>query len=600
MIGPGHVSLGSMKTICFTILLATTSGCVLNSVPERPDSWRTGGAVVDLHMHIWMRKAAIDRAVRVMDAAGVGVGVNLSGGRVYRNGDAPSEFARNLDIANRLHPGRFVHYMNLRWPGKDGPWSWEDADKVRRQTVWEIEEGHRLGAAGLKISKSLGLYLRDRSGRLIPVDTPLLDSMWQRCGELGMPVSIHVADPKAFWAPFEATNERWTELRDHKNWWFGDPKRYPSREAILAARNRVIERHPGTTFVCVHFGNNPEDLAAVDRWLDRYPNMMVDLAARVPEIGRHDPAAVRRFFVKHQDRILFATDFQSYGKFTLGSGGDAERPTTADAVTFYRKHWRFLETDDRGFAHMTPIQGDWTIDAIDLPARVLRKIYFENARKLLAGRLTPPPARAMRVATDFDLREDHAAWGSAPPIELNRQSLGGELMPAMTTDVRILWSERFLYLRYDCPCTELTVFEGEPGAGREREGLWDRDVVEAFVGPDLAQRNRYKEFELAPDGEHLDLDIALPNKSLAWNSGFDVRVVRERGHWVGMMRIPLLAIAAAPPRVGDRWRLNLYRCDRANRAFLAYRPTLVSTFHQPERFGVLQFVEAPGVGSTDR
>ena len=111
--------------------------------------------------------------------------------------------------------------------------------------------------------------------------------------------------------------------------------------------------------------------------------MMADLAARVPEIGRHDPAKVRRLFEKHQDRILFATDFQVYDTLTLGSGGNGPPPTDDDAISFFEKHWRWLETGDRDFAHMTPIQGKWTISAIALPSRISRKIYFDNANKLL-------------------------------------------------------------------------------------------------------------------------------------------------------------------------------------------------------------------------
>jgi hypothetical protein len=199
-----------------------------------------------------------------------------------------------------------------------------------------------------------------------------------------MPVSIHVADPKAFWSPYDPSNERWTELRDHPRWWFGDPKRFPPREELLSALERVIARNPGTTFICVHFGNNAEDLDWVDAQLDAHPNMMVDIAARVPEIGRHDPAKVRALFIKHADRILFATDFQVYDRMTLGSGGSGPPPSEADAIDFFRKHWRFFETADRDFAHMTPIQGDWTISAIDLPAGVLEKIYFSNAERLFA------------------------------------------------------------------------------------------------------------------------------------------------------------------------------------------------------------------------
>ena len=145
----------------------------------------------------------------------------------------------------------------------------------------------------------------------------------------------------------------------------------------------MISRHPKTTFVCVHFANNSEDLDWVDRSLDRHPNMMADLAARIPEIGRQDPERVRQLFVKHQDRILFATDFQVYERLTLGSGGKGRPPTAEDAAAFFEKHWRWLETEDRDFEHMTPIQVDWKISGIGLPTSVLMKIYFENARKLL-------------------------------------------------------------------------------------------------------------------------------------------------------------------------------------------------------------------------
>jgi hypothetical protein len=115
--------------------------------------------------------------------------------------------------------------------------------------------------------------------------------------------------------------------------------------------------------------------------------MMADVAARVPEIGRQDPGRVRAFFVKHASRILFGTDFQVYDRMTLGSGGSGPAPSEGDAADFYAKHWRFFETPDKDFPHMTPIQGDWTISGVDLPADALSRIYFENAEKLLARAL---------------------------------------------------------------------------------------------------------------------------------------------------------------------------------------------------------------------
>jgi hypothetical protein len=347
------------------------------AVRAQADAWRAAHRLIDMHTHVEPTPEHMAEAVRVMDAVGIGVAVNLSGGTVTRERDGLSAFERTKGFADERFPGRFLEYMNLDYA------DWDTADFADR-AVAQVEEGARLGAAGFKEFKRLGLFLRDKNNQLLKIDDPKLDPMWQALGRLGMPVSIHVADPKAFWGPYDASNERWKELKDHPRWWFGDPKAYPPREDLLAALERVVTRHPGTTFVCVHFGNNAEDLDWVDAQLDRHPTMLVDLAARVPEIGRHDPDRVRALFVKHQDRILFATDFQSYDRMILGSGGNGPPPTEKDAIDFFQKHWRFLETRDKDFAHMTPIQGDWTISAVGLPASVLAKIYFGNATKLLA------------------------------------------------------------------------------------------------------------------------------------------------------------------------------------------------------------------------
>jgi predicted TIM-barrel fold metal-dependent hydrolase len=330
-----------------------------------------------MHTHVTATPEHLAEAVHVFDAVGIGVAVNLSGGPVTHGPGQPSPFEQTKALADGLFPGRFLEYMNLDYAG------WDRPDFAGR-AVEQVEEGARLGAAGFKEFKRLGLYLRDGKKQLLKVDDPKLDPMWRRLGELGLPVSIHVADPKAFWAPFDPSNERWTELKDHPSWWFGDATKFPPREALLEALEHVVARHPETTFVCVHFANNAEDVDWVDAQLDKHPNMMADIAARVPELGRHDPERLRALFVKHADRILFATDFQVHDRMVLGSGGSGPAPTESDAIDFFQKHWRFFETTDIGFAHMTPIQGDWTISAVHLPPDVLKKIYFENAERLLA------------------------------------------------------------------------------------------------------------------------------------------------------------------------------------------------------------------------
>ena len=356
---------------------APASDASMAEAKREADAWRAAHKLIDLHTHIDPTPEHMGEAVRVFDAVGIGVAVNLSGGTTTHAGSGPSEFEQVKRFADQHFPGRFLEYMNLDYADWDSP-------DFAQKAVAQVEEGARLGAAGFKEFKRLGLFLRDRNKQLLKVDDARLDPMWSALGRLGMPVSIHVADPRAFWAPYDATNERWKELADHPKWWFGDPKVYPAREELLAALERVIARHPETTFVCVHMGNDAEDLDWVDAQLQKHPNMMVDIAARVPEFGRHDPEKVHAFFVKNQDRIFFATDFQVYDRMILGSGGNGPAPTEADAVGFFEKHWRYFETADRDFPHMTPIQGDWTISAVHLPAEVLQKIYFGNAERMLA------------------------------------------------------------------------------------------------------------------------------------------------------------------------------------------------------------------------
>jgi predicted TIM-barrel fold metal-dependent hydrolase len=573
----------------FALALALgLTGQAADRRPSLPEQWRQEHRIIDLHQHVNGTEEHVSRWLRIMDRVGVGVGVNLSGGTVTAKPGELSAFERTQALTERLAPGRAVLYFNLDYTGWDQPGFAERA-------IEQVNRAHALGAAGLKEYKRLGLFLRDQQGQLIRIDDSRLDGVWRRCGELGLPVSIHVADPKAFWLPYTAQNERWKELKDHRSWWFGDPKQYPTREKLLEALDRVIRRHPKTTFVCVHFANNAEDLAWVDRKLTEHPNMHADLAARIPELGRHDPEALRQLFTRHQDRILFATDFQVYEKLILGSSGDAEKPTDDDAATFFAKEWRWLETRDRNWPHMTPIQGDWSISAIGLPPEVLRKIYFDNARRLLVRSLPFTTVRAHRITRDFkpDGRLREREWSQAVPFRLEQEAVDGRARPEISTTCRVLWSDRFLYLAYECPFTELTDFgKARSGERVSKEGsLWDKDVVEFFCAPNPSQLNHYTEYEWAPNNEALDLRLRRPESDFAWSSGMEwqVRVDRVRKVWTSEVRIPLSALSEAAPKVGTRWRANLYRIDRAHRAFLASNPLLSGSFHTPERFGWLEF-----------
>jgi predicted TIM-barrel fold metal-dependent hydrolase len=224
--------------------------------------------------------------VAVMDRKNIRTMVNLTGGY----GDGLRETVAKYD---RAYPGRFVTFTEPCYPQIQ-------ADAIAR--------AHQDGARGLKILKTLGLYLRENitTGKLVRVDDPRLDPMWEACGQLGMPVAIHVADPEAFFQPTDRFNERYEELSHHPDWSFYG-RDFPSVAEILEARNRVLARHPKTSFVVLHVGNHAEDLADVAACLDRFPNMHVDLAARIGELGRQ-PRTARKFFDRYQDRIVLGTD----------------------------------------------------------------------------------------------------------------------------------------------------------------------------------------------------------------------------------------------------------------------------------------------------
>jgi len=172
------------------------------------------------------------------------------------------------------------------------------------------------------------------------------------------------------------------------------------------------------------------------------------------------------------------------------------------------------------------------------------------------------------------------------------QSSDARSRPDLSTSVRALWSDQFLYLAYECPFTRLTVFQDQLEG--ERLGLWDRDVVEAFIGTDLAKPTRYSEYEWAPSGEQLDLMVDLPERDFPWTSRMEsaVTIDDKAKVWRVEVRIPMSALAVSPPAAGTRWRLNLYRHDAASRSGLAFSPTLTGTFHTPDRFGWLELSAA--------
>jgi predicted TIM-barrel fold metal-dependent hydrolase len=316
--------------------------------------------IVDAHAHLGRGDAGDWRSPDVgvlkatMDALGVATIVNLDG----MWGD---ELEENLDRYDRAHPGRFVTFA--RWDGSmfaTGDW-----EGLGRQVGAAFDRGAR----GLKVWKDLGLHLRDDRGALVMPDDPRLDPVWDEVASAGVPVTIHVGDPVAFFDPLDERNERLEELLVNPDWWFGDADRFPRLEAILDALEALIARRRDVTFVGAHVLCFAEDLAWVGRILDAYPNARADVAARLAELGRV-PRAAAELVRRHPDRFLFGTD-------SIPFDGDV-----------YEVHRRFFETADEHFPYdadpdEVPTQGRWAISGLELPDEVLTRVYAENARELL-------------------------------------------------------------------------------------------------------------------------------------------------------------------------------------------------------------------------
>ena len=331
-------------------------------------------SVVDAHAHLGIPGESLDlpkaaeMAIRVMDANGIVASVDFSGG----NGEA---LRKKIRFYNQRYRGRFVACVNIPWQRIDEP-------QFPKLAVQIIEEAYRDGARCVKVFKSLGLGTRDSSGRLVRVDDPRADAVWARAGALRIPVFIHSGDPAAFFRPPTPDNERYAELSVHPEWSFYGEK-WPTREEILGQLLRVVAHHPETDFVGLHFGNNPEDLRWVARVMERFPNYYLDTAARVGEIGRHDPAELRALFLRYQDRVLFGSDaVYTADHLTLGVP-EPRSKTLEESRQFFGRHWEFFETNRRNMDHPSPLQGNWKVNAIQLPPPVLRKLYSENVKGLI-------------------------------------------------------------------------------------------------------------------------------------------------------------------------------------------------------------------------
>jgi predicted TIM-barrel fold metal-dependent hydrolase len=322
-------------------------------VPEHPVR-RAKYPFVDVHNHqfraVSIGATGVDSLVAAMDRLNMAVMVNLSGGSGER-------LAQSVRALKGRHPKRFVVFANLDYSDIDDPaWGARAAAQLER----DVRQG---GAQGLKIYKNHGLELKDGQGRRIAADDARFDPVWRKAGELGIPVLIHTGEPAEFFQPHDRHNERWLELKQFPER-ARPPERYPSWEQVMTEQHRIFARHRGTKFINAHLGWMGSDLARLGRLLDTLPNVHTEIGAVLAELGRQ-PRFAREWLIKYQDRVMFGKD--------------------AWAESEYPYYFRTLETGDEYFDYYRKRHAFWKLYGLELPDGVLRKLYYENALRVIPG-----------------------------------------------------------------------------------------------------------------------------------------------------------------------------------------------------------------------
>jgi predicted TIM-barrel fold metal-dependent hydrolase len=307
---------------------------------------------IDVHTHYnaVMPRTQLDQLVAELDRINLQVAVNLSGG-------TGSRLIAGVKNMKGAYPKRFVIFANLSYEGIDDP-------DYGQKAAARLQEDVKNGAQGLKIFKQHGLEIKDGRGQRVPTDDPRFDPIWQKCAELHIPVLIHTGEPRQFFEPRDRFNERWLELKQFPGR-ARPPDQYPSWEQIMSEQRNVFAKHPKTNFIAAHLAWLGGDLARLGQVLDKYPNMFVDIAAVLAELGRQ-PRFAREWLIRYEDRVLFGKDI-------------------TEDMTEYHVYFRVLETADEYFDYYRRRHAFWKMYGLALPDEVLKKIYYKNALRIIPG-----------------------------------------------------------------------------------------------------------------------------------------------------------------------------------------------------------------------
>lgn len=321
-------------------------------VPEHPVP-RAKFPVVDIHGHppAFTTPEAVSNVVKLMSPLNIQVMVQTSGASGER-------LAQSLDaIAKSGNKNRAAMFTTASFRDVGPGWG--------ARAAAQLEADVKAGALGVgEIGKNLGLGTLKADGSRLKVDDPELDPFWAMAGKLKIPVFLHLGEPQEFFQPLDFSNERWQEMALFRERRFNDRSRYPTFDELMGERDRMLMKHPSTTFILAHMGWHANDLARLGKLFDALPNLHAEVGAVLYDLGRQ-PRFGHDFFVKYQDRILF--------------GKDSFQPDE------YPYFWRVFETRDEYFDYYRDYHAFWKLYGMALPDPVLRKLYYQNALRIVPG-----------------------------------------------------------------------------------------------------------------------------------------------------------------------------------------------------------------------
>jgi predicted TIM-barrel fold metal-dependent hydrolase len=290
-----------------------------------------------------------------------------------------ARLSRQIGSAQALHAAQ---PDRIAWATSFTVTNWGQADWAKAANA-TIDDGFAGGAVAVKIWKDVGMVLKDPDGRYVMADDPRLDPVFSALAKNGRTLVAHLGEPRNCWLPVDQMT-----VDGDRRYFAANPQYHgllhpeiPNYEAQVAARDRMLERHPTLRVVGCHLGSLEYDVDELAKRLDKYPNFAVDLSARIVHLQIQPRDKVRAFLVKYQDRLLYGTDVQ----FGRGSGAEGADPTKALArlAATYESDAKWFATDQE--LALENVRAGFKSRGVALPGPVLRKLYYENARKWYPG-----------------------------------------------------------------------------------------------------------------------------------------------------------------------------------------------------------------------